>query len=269
MIWTDETAIVLNQRRGGYRIWRTSDEVYTKSAIRKRWKGYSEFMFWGSFTYDKKGPCHCFLPESAAEKRIIQRTIDEMNKELEPILRTEWELKTSMSRLSLRNLGGPKPQWKWDQKHGKLQRSSNGGIDWWRYQKYILIPKLLPFAKECQNERPGTLVQEDNAPSHVHFIQTRIYNHYEIQRLLWCANSPDLNAIEPAWFWLKRNTTKKGPPKTRTDALKIWPEWWNKLPQDVIRSWIERIPIHVQQIIQLDGGNEYQEGKKHLQRSHS
>ena len=29
-------------------------------------------------------------------------------------------------------------------------------------------------------------------------------------KLLWPANSPDLNAIEPCWFWMKRQTTKRG-----------------------------------------------------------
>jgi hypothetical protein len=29
-------------------------------------------------------------------------------------------------------------------------------------------------------------------------------------RLLWPGNSPDLNAIEPIWFWIKRETTKNG-----------------------------------------------------------
>ena len=44
VIWTNETAIVLNHRRGGYRVWRTSDEAFVKSSIRERWKGYAEFM---------------------------------------------------------------------------------------------------------------------------------------------------------------------------------------------------------------------------------
>jgi transposase len=129
VIWSDETSIVLNHRRGGYRIWRTSSEAIVKSCIRERWKGYSEFMFWACFTYDKKGPCHCYTPETAQEKREAQEIIDQMNIELEPLLRTEWELRTSIARVSLRNLGGPKPQWKWNQKNGKLARSKNGGID--------------------------------------------------------------------------------------------------------------------------------------------
>ena len=45
VIWSDETSVVLNHRRGGYRVWRKSDERVVKSYIRERWKGYSEFMF--------------------------------------------------------------------------------------------------------------------------------------------------------------------------------------------------------------------------------
>jgi hypothetical protein len=29
-------------------------------------------------------------------------------------------------------------------------------------------------------------------------------------RLLWPGNSLDLNAIEPTWFWMKKETTKRG-----------------------------------------------------------
>lgn len=57
-----------------------------------------------------------------------------MNEELEPILREEWELANGMRRMSLRNLPGTKPQWRWNQKNVKLSRQAGGGgIDWYRY----------------------------------------------------------------------------------------------------------------------------------------
>ncbi len=68
----------------------------------------------------------------------------------------------------------------------------------------------------------GHVVQEEKAPSHVHYDQARIYDIYQVKRLLWCGNSSDLNAIEPCWFWMKRHTTKKGAPKSRTEAMKVW-----------------------------------------------
>ena len=61
-------------------------------AVRERQKEYSEFMFWGCFTYDKKGPCHIWTPETKQEKEEAQKAIESMNKDLEPILKEEWEL---------------------------------------------------------------------------------------------------------------------------------------------------------------------------------
>ncbi|KAK1914276.1 hypothetical protein P3342_007522 [Pyrenophora teres f. teres] len=55
VIWSDETSVLLNHRRGGYRVWRKRGG-FVKSVIRERWKGYTEFMFWGCFLYDCKGP---------------------------------------------------------------------------------------------------------------------------------------------------------------------------------------------------------------------
>jgi hypothetical protein len=142
-------------------------------------------MFWGCFSYDKKGPCYCWQPETAQEKRIAEQEIEQLNCQIEQSLRDQWELETSMRRVNLRRQpAGKKPQWKFTKKTGKLSRGGKGGIDWYRYQKLILLPKLLPFAKECAIERPGTLVQEDKAPAHNHYIQQRVFDLQEVSRLL-------------------------------------------------------------------------------------
>ncbi|KAJ5711662.1 hypothetical protein N7488_005818 [Penicillium malachiteum] len=262
VIWSDETSVVLLHRRGGYRVWRTSSERFVRSCIRERWKGASEFMFWGCFSYDFKGPCHCWKPETTREKKESLEMIEAWNSELEPIMREKWELETGMRRVGLRNQPGKTPTWKWTEKNGKLSRTkSRGGIDWFRYHTTILAPKLLPFAQKCQISRPKTLVQEDKAPAHAHHYQQTIFDAAGVARLLWCGNSPDLNAIEAAWPYLKRETTKKGAPKTRTEAINIWEKKWDEMPQEMIQRWIERIPHHIQQIIRLEGGNEYKEGR--------
>lgn len=261
VIWSDETSVVLLHRRGGYRIWRRSHEAFVRSCIRERWKGSSEFMFWGCFSYDTKGPCHCWAPESAQDRRLAEAYIERLNEELEPAAKAQWELNTQMARLGLRQKPGRQPQWRWNRKHGRLARTSKGGIDWYAYQTKVLVPKLIPFALACNAERPGTLVQEDKAPAHNHYIQQHIYSQYQVQRLLWPGNSPDLNPIEPAWPWMKRRTTKKGAPKSRQEAITAWLAAWQELPQERIQAWIERLPRHVKTIIELEGGNEYKEGR--------
>jgi hypothetical protein len=106
---------------------------------------------------------------------------------------------------------GPKPKWKFTQKTGMLERkASKGSIDWYRYYKVILEGKLFPFAKKCKAKRPGTIVQEDNASPYSHHYQRQAYSLWQIMKLLWPSNSPDLNAIEPTWDWMKRKATEKG-----------------------------------------------------------
>jgi hypothetical protein len=258
VIWSDETGVILNHRRGGYRVWRTSVEKFVKSVIRERWKGYTEFQFWGCYTYDAKGPCHIWHAETAQERKEADKDLEALNAELEPILREEWELENKMRRLSLRNLAGRKPQWKWDAQHGKLTRGKGSGIDWYRYQKEVMMAKLIPFAKECG---PDAIVQEDLAPSHAHRAQAAVFSIAGVQRMIWCPNSPDLNMIEQCWPHLKRQTTKKGAPKSKREAEAVWRKAWDELGQNRIREWIERIPFHIQEVIRLEGGNEYQEGR--------
>lgn len=105
IIWTDETSIMLGHRRGGYRVWRQAHERCVKSCIRERWSGYSEFMFWGSFTYDFKGPCHIWRPETKKEKSLAIKDLEIINSAIELEAKSDWELDMQMRRMGLRNKG--------------------------------------------------------------------------------------------------------------------------------------------------------------------
>ena len=124
---------------------------------------------------------------------------------------------------------GVKPQWQFTAKTGKVVRTGRkGGIDWYRYQKKVLIPKLLTFALKCKEARPDTCVQEDKAPAHASKYQDTVYLDFGIFRLFWPGNSPDLNIIEPCWAWMKRQTSKYGLPRTRKEAERRWLKCWNE-----------------------------------------
>ena len=68
--------------------------------------------------------------------------------------------------------------------------------------------------------------------------------------------------IEQCWTYLKRATTAKGAQTSRAGAEQAWKEAWNDLEQWRIQQWIERIPKHIQEVIRLEGGNEYKEGRE-------
>ena len=109
---------------------------------------------------------------------------------------------------------------------------------------------------------PNTVVQEDNAPAHASHYQQEVYLFQEIQRLLWPGNSPDLNAIEPTWFWMKRETTKKGPVTSNKKLKTEWIKCWKNLLQETIQAQIERIPEQIKEVIAQEGNNLYREGQK-------
>jgi len=102
------------------------------------------------------------------------------------------------------------------------------------------------------------MIQEDNAPAHAHWFTG--YS-YDIARLLWPPNSPDLNAIEKCWWYLKVKTTWYGAPCSLKEARNNWLKAWRELPQTEIQKWIEGIMHNIQEVIRLEGGNEYKEGR--------
>jgi hypothetical protein len=67
--------------------------------------------------------------------------------------------------------------------------------------------------------------------------------------------------IEPTWFWLKKRTTLRGAPANKKTARAAWIKAWQELPQKRIQEWIERIVRHIQEVIRLEGGNEYEESR--------
>ena len=67
--------------------------------------------------------------------------------------------------------------------------------------------------------------------------------------------------IEPAWPYPQWITTHKGVPTSRSEAEYAWTEVWDELEQWWIQQWIECIPRHIQQIIELEGDDNYREGK--------
>jgi transposase len=268
VIWTDETSVQLSGLRGKRRIWRLPSEAFDPHCIRRRWKGKKEFMFWGSFSWDFKGPCHIWKDETKEEKKYAKAKLAELNAAKEENDHNEWDRQYQLRRENAeanrgQRHGGRRAVWKHTKKTGLLERASGkGGIDWWRHQQTILLPKLFPFAHKCKRKRLDTLVMEDNAAPHAALAQKLVYKFHEIKKLLWGPNSPDLNAIEPTWAYMKRTTTDRGGFTSKKTMESAWLQCWKELSQKKIRQWIERIYWHVQEVIRLRGGNEYKEGRK-------
>jgi hypothetical protein len=73
--------------------------------------------------------------------------------------------------------------------------------------------------------------------------------------------------IEPCWYWMKIRVTKKGAPANRREAIKQWVQAWHDLSQQRIQIWIQRIMHHIQEVIRLEGDNNYIESTEKFNRS--
>jgi hypothetical protein len=63
---------------------------------------------------------------------------------------------------------------------------------------------------------------EDGASFYKLAYSDELYISWEVVRMLWPANSPDLNMIEPCWFYMKVETTKKGAIYLDKDLRAAW-----------------------------------------------
>jgi hypothetical protein len=75
------------------------------------------------------------------------------------------------------------------------------------------------------------VVMEDGAAAYKLDYSDELYISWEVVRMLWPANSPDLNMIEPCWFYIKVETTKKGAIHSDEELRAAWVKCWEELPQ--------------------------------------
>ena len=61
---------------------------------------------------------------------------------------------------------------------------------------------------------------------------------------------------------MKRRTTYKGAPSKKAGMTKSWFANWPALDLASVQAWIEALPHNIAEIIRLEGGNKYKEGRE-------
>jgi len=91
-------------------------------------------------------------------------------------------------------------------------RSARGGIDWYRYNRCILQPLLLPaYQKFKASHANRALLMQDGASNHTSQWNRPLFMEQEIDLLFWPGNSPDLNPIEHIWNLIKDRVSRRRP----------------------------------------------------------
>ncbi len=140
----------------------------------------------------------------------------------------------------------------------KRNSRDRGGIDGYRHREEVLKPLLIPFVEELRKEGRNVVVIEDNAPAHRSDIDNHFFKMSDVVKLLWPPNSPDANAIEQAWPWLRLHITKDFPPSTTVEECeRQWLQEWENLSIEQINAWIDEIPKRIIKILEQEGDNSF------------
>lgn len=151
----------------------------------------------------------------------------------------------------------------------KRGKRDAGGIDWWRVSDKYFIPLLDPWVKELQAKEDliaqtrasgerKIRIALDNAPAHKSKETGRVLTLLEIARVIWPAQSPDLNAIEHAWDYIRAQIRKrKHRPRTDAEVIAAWEEEWLKIPVETINKWVLSIEDALKKCIASGGDNSY------------
>ena len=182
-------------------------------------------MFWACFTYNHKGPCHIYYPETLKQRAENEERMEQLNEE-EIIKECRAEFKAQeREKESLWDERGQKwlakrASWEVYWKNHQFKKTAKrGGVDNIRYTYEVIKPLLIPFYKEItlQDHDPDTfecdrlpfLFQQDNAPSHSSKWTLRVLKKAGIPLLEHIGNSPDMNAIEGTWMLIRISITKE------------------------------------------------------------
>jgi len=96
------------------------------------------------------------------------------------------------------------------------------------------------------------IFQDDSLPIHTaRSVQSWFEEHEDVlQHLLWLAQLPTLNFLEPLWSVLESKVRSRFPPL----SLKQLEEEWYSIPLETIQNLHKSIPRRIQAVLQANGG---------------
>ncbi|KHJ79464.1 hypothetical protein OESDEN_20890 [Oesophagostomum dentatum] len=118
----------------------------------------------------------------------------------------------------------------------------------------ILRDYYIPFAYTLYNNK--CRLAQDNDPKHVSRFTVAHLDKWQIKRIEWPAESPDMNPIEFVWHQLKhflRHTYKPENKEQLMAGIKTF--WRNVMTREQCVKYVKHISHAMPRIIQAGGGN--------------
>ena len=150
------------------------------------------------------------------------------------------------------------------------------------YTEHIVVPAIQPFwealrdggeadvgssitsvdmcgghALDCSRLNPSVpILMEDGAPGHMAKATQAVHEEYGIPKLVWPAQSPDLNPIENVWSVIKTRVNSIKPRPTEKDDVKAAViQVWDALGSKYIQKLVDSMPERLKAVREANGGH--------------
>jgi transposase len=119
-----------------------------------------------------------------------------------------------------------------------------------------IMPLIYQFLRliECSVGQLRSILMEDNTLIHASHYTRGYHAYHGVIRMLWPANSPDLNPIKNVWRLLKYRIGKRFP-KTDEEVQRYLSEEWDKMEVSDFQKYILSMKERFQAVIDNDGGH--------------
>jgi transposase len=134
---------------------------------------------------------------------------------------------------------------------------SEGKVDAIKMRDEVAKRALIPFYRRMKRKfgtRRKVLVMEDGCSVHkgAHRVELQ---RVKVHKLLWPAQSPDLNPIENLWRMMKKRIKDRAKcPKDKAQMIQFLNEEWDKLTAEDFDNLIKSMQRRVKECIRKNGG---------------
>jgi transposase len=262
VVFTDETPARIGEERGMQRACYKEGEKYSDDVKKDRNRTNCCLQFYGSFRYKYKGPCYTYMEETEQEKRAAEQVLMKENQERQHT----HNLHQTRARSALQQIGESdvnkryytrKKQYVPSQHDYKRGERTRGGVDGYRHREGAL-KKLTPWINSLKEKGIRCILLQDGAPAHKSRISRDYIREQGIETMWWPGHSPEVNASEHAWPWIRRHVTSEFTPSCNaTQCRKQWEQQWDAIPIETINRWVMGVPEMVRRIIKHGGKNDF------------
>lgn len=121
------------------------------------------------------------------------------------------------------------------------------------YVEYVYENALSAYYLHADNA-PSLILMEDGAPTHRSNLPKTWREAYGIDRLVWPAQSPDLNPIENVWRLMKAWISLKPIPANENEMWKLVEAAWEHVSRDFLDRLVQSMPMRMSAVIAAGGG---------------